>query len=210
MFFLPSLYREKKEIKKMKVKVKNRSKTYVGYTVPEDRIHRKFAPNETKLIEAAELEKVTYQPGGQYILSEYLMISDKELAQSLNSAPVEPEYWMDEEQIKTLMTTGSLNRFLDCLDFAPEGVIDTIKTLAVTMPLNDLSKLEAIKNATGFDAAKAIQNNKISAETDETNNIVSRGRRVEIEPVDEAIPAGRREEIDTTLIHKYDVVHRAE
>jgi len=38
------------------------------------------------------------------------------------------------------MTTGSLDEFLDCLDFAPEGVKDLIKTLSVELPLNDVSK----------------------------------------------------------------------
>jgi len=38
------------------------------------------------------------------------------------------------------MKTGSLDEFLDCLDFAPEGVTDLIKTLAVELPLNDVAK----------------------------------------------------------------------
>jgi len=38
------------------------------------------------------------------------------------------------------MTTGSLDEFLDCLDFAPSVIIDMIKVLAVDLPLNDVSK----------------------------------------------------------------------
>jgi hypothetical protein len=55
------------------------------------------------------------------------------------------------------MQNGSLDEFLDCLDFAPEGVIDLIKTLAVELPLNDVAKREAILNKTGFNVDNAIR-----------------------------------------------------
>ena len=195
----------------MRVKVKNRSKNRVGYTIPEDGITRIFAPGESKEILVTELEKLTYQPGGQVILSEYLLINDKTVAQQLNTGSIEPEYWMDEEEIISLMKHGSLDRFLDCLDFAPEGVIDLIKSLAVSLPLNDLSKLEAIKKATGFDAARAIQINKEAQEPDAKENENSRGRRVAIEPVDEVanVPVRRIVEETAPVINKYEVVNRS-
>lgn len=195
----------------MRVKVKNRSKNRVGYTIPEDGITRIFAPGESKEILVTELEKLTYQPGGQVILSDYLLINDKEVAQQLNTGSIEPEYWMDEEEVLSLMKHGSLDRFLDCLDFAPEGVIDLIKSLAVSLPLNDLSKLEAIKKATGFDAARAIQINKEAQEPDAKENENSRGRRVAIEPVDEVANAPVRRIVEETapVINKYEVVSRS-
>ena len=195
----------------MRVKVKNRSKNRVGYTIPEDGITRIFAPGESKEILVTELEKLTYQPGGQVILSEYLLINDKTVAQQLNTGSIEPEYWMDEEEIISLMKHGSLDRFLDCLDFAPEGVIDLIKSLAVSLPLNDLSKLEAIKKATGFDAARAIQINKEAQEPDAKENENSRGRRVAIEPIDEVANAPVRRIVEETapVINKYEVVNRS-
>lgn len=193
----------------MKVKVKNRSKSFVGYTIPEDRINRTFAPGETKEIDAEELEKVTFQPGGSVILNEYLLISDAELAQKLNSVNIEPEYWMTEDEVKEVMLHGSLDRFLDVLDFAPEGVIDLIKSLAVSMPLNDLAKLEAIKEKFGFNAAKAIEHVK-EAEVEETPEVSSRGRRVAINPVDEATSSNNaRRVIETAVQNKYNVVHRS-
>ena len=74
------------------------------------------------------------------------------------------------------MLTGSLDAFLDCLDFAPEGVLQIIKDAAVELPLNDVQKRDAIKEKLGFDVSAAIANNKESA----NNEIVADkpGRRV--------------------------------
>ena len=71
---------------------------------------------------------------------------------------IEPEYNMSVEDVKKLMLEGSLDAFLDCLDFAPAGVIQIIKDLAVKLPLNDVAKRKAIKDKTNFDVDRAIAN----------------------------------------------------
>lgn len=55
------------------------------------------------------------------------------------------------------MTTGTLDQFLDCLDFAPESVKEIIKDMAVDLPLNDVRKRNAILDKMGFDVNKAIE-----------------------------------------------------
>ena len=70
---------------------------------------------------------------------------------------VEPEYHYTIKDIENLLLNGSLDSLLDCLDFAPEGVIDTVKDLAVKLPLNDMSKRKAILEKTGFNVTNAIQ-----------------------------------------------------
>nr|DAG21583.1 MAG TPA: hypothetical protein [Caudoviricetes sp.] len=52
----------------------------------------------------------------------------------------EPEYNMSEAQVKELILNGSLDAFLDALDFAPLGVIDLIKDLSVKLPISDIHK----------------------------------------------------------------------
>ena len=81
------------------------------------------------------------------------------------------------------MATGSLEAFEDCVDFAPDGVIDIIKNLAVSMPLNDVSKRDYLKKKTGFDVESAIKIKNTKSEEEEEmakNNINSKpeGRRV--------------------------------
>ncbi|MDV3428265.1 MAG: hypothetical protein LIR50_14805 [Bacillota bacterium] len=63
---------------------------------------------------------------------------------------------MSEAQIRDLLLTGSLDAFLDALDFAPIGVIDLIKSMSVSLPLTDLNKRKALKEKTGFDVDKAL------------------------------------------------------
>lgn len=171
--------------------VKNRSAGSVVYRVPETNIRREFAPGEVKRISFGELEKLTYQPGGRALIEEFLQIIDDEVTTDLN-VHRELEYDMSEIQIRDLLLTGSLDSFLDALDFAPIGVIDLMKTLAVSLPLTDLNKRKALKDKTGFDVDRAlvhIEEEKME-EKNALNNNNSEGapvRRV----VPEA-PQGRR------------------
>lgn len=135
--------------------VVNRSSSMVVYRIPETNIRREFQPGEQKRIPFGELEKLTYQPGGRELLENFLQLVDEDATTDL-SVHREPEYNMNEAQIKELLLTGSLDAFLDALDFAPLGVIDLIKNLAVSLPLTDLNKRRALKDKTGFDVDKAI------------------------------------------------------
>ena len=137
--------------------VKNRSFNSVGYSIPEDKIQRTFAPSEEKKITFSELEKLSFQPGGMFLIANYLQIKNVDAIEDLGMQ-VEPEYNMSAEDIKKLMLEGSLDAFLDCLDFAPEGVIQIIKDLAVSLPLNDVAKRKAIKDKTNYDVDRAIAN----------------------------------------------------
>lgn len=139
------------------IKVVNKDSGVVGYTIPELGIHRNFYTGESKEISFDELEKLTFVPGGATILKEFLEIKDEEALDQLFGTKVEPEYHYSEEDVKQLMQTGSLDQFLDCLDFAPQVIKEMIKTLAVELPLNDVQKREAIKDKLGFDVTKAIE-----------------------------------------------------
>lgn len=137
--------------------VTNRSAGLVGYSLPEMGIkNREFQPGETKKISAEELINLGYKPGGVVLLRDYLQIKDEEVRDSLIGR-VEPEYNMSIEDVKKLIQVGSMDEWLDCLDFAPEGVIDIIKTLSVELPLTDTNKMVAFKEKKGFDLARAIK-----------------------------------------------------
>ena len=138
------------------ISVKNKFDGTVGYEVPDLKVYRNFYPNETKMISYDELEKSSYTPGGMVILKEYLEVQNREAISKLLNTNPEPEYFYSKEDIVNIMRTGSLDQFLDCLDFAPEGIRDTIKDLAVELPLNDVQKREAIKEKLGFDVDMAI------------------------------------------------------
>ena len=152
------------------MRVKNRSVSVVGYTIPDLNIRRRFVPGEIKEISNEELDKLLYQPGGHYLLANFLQVQ-KDDAKKINMIKPEREYFFSEDQVKDLILTGSLDAFKDALDFAPQGIIDLIKHYAVTLPMNDIAKIDALKKTTGFDASKALSNIKAVAET--TNDIIT-------------------------------------
>ena len=139
------------------MKVRNRSTSTVGYTVPDLHVNRTFVPGEIKEIPQTELEALVQQPGGRVILTEYLQVSRDDI-KKLDVLEPEQEYFYSEEDVKNIMKFGTQDEFLDMLDFAPAGVMDMIKDYAVTLPLTDLYKVEALKKKTGFDSAKALEN----------------------------------------------------
>jgi hypothetical protein len=168
--------------------VKNRSTSVVVYRIPESNLRREWAPGEVKRIPFGELEKLTYQPGGRELIANFLQIMENEVTDDLN-VHREPEYNMSEEQVRDLILSGSIDAFLDALDFAPIGVIDLIKTMSVQLPITDMAKREALKAKTGFDVDKAIENDRASKEDDKKETIADKPAE---RRVTESTPAGRR------------------
>lgn len=150
--------------------VKNRSAGRVLYSIPETGIRREFAPGEVKRISAKELEKLSFQPGGREIMSQFLQIQSQEAINNLGIA-VEPEYNMTEAQIQKLILSGSIDEFLDCLDFAPIGTLDLLKAYCVTLPVTDYEKRQALKTKLGFDVDSAIKNSKEDGEEDWSKSV---------------------------------------
>lgn len=137
--------------------VTNRSASRVFYSVPEIGVmSRDFQPGETKKISFEELQGLNYQPGGHVLIKEYLFIQDPTATKEF-IGHTEPEYNMTAADVKELILHGSMDEWLDCLDFAPEGVIDLVKELSIELPLTDTRKMSAFKDKTGTDLAKIIQ-----------------------------------------------------
>lgn len=162
-----------------RIKVLNRDDCAVIYSIPEmNGLRRVFQPGETKQITYEELEKLSYIPGGRSLLEGSLLIQDSEEAISLLIGHVEPEYKYSKNDIINLLKSGSLDELLDCLDFAPSGVKELIKDLAVELPLNDVAKREAILEKLGFDVTKALEIQKMINEPGENTETTTRRRTV--------------------------------
>lgn len=164
--------------------VANRSASTVVYKIPELNIRRTFAPGEVKRLTFDELQKLSYQPGGRELMANFLQIKSEGVLQTLN-IPTQPEYYMSEAQIIDLIKNGSLDAFLDCLDYAPVGVIDLIKKYAVSVPLTDYDKRQALAKKTGFDVDAAIKNEQAEKTQEE-------GTDKETTAPETSTPAGRR------------------
>jgi len=184
--------------KDTKIEVINKFGGTVGYDVPDLGVHRNFYPHERKEITFDELEKLSFAPGGMVILNEYLEIKDEEAIIELFGKKPEPEYHYSKDDIKKIMTEGSLDQFLDCLDFAPASVLENIKDMAVSLPLNDVEKREAIQKKLGFDVTRAIEIKNTDydgGKADENNQNTSSNKR-RATPINggtkAAVPSGRR------------------
>lgn len=177
------------------VTVVNKFGGTVSYKVPEMGIQRHFYPSESKEITYEELEKLSFSPGGKVLLKEYLEITDEEVAKSIFNKDSEPEYHYSKEDVKQLLISGSLDQFLDCLDFAPDAIKDMVKDLAVDLPLNDMAKRQAIQEKLNFDVTKAIEikNTKFDGEAEAADSSTATGRRAA--PMSSNVttaPSGRR------------------
>lgn len=155
------------------IKVTNRSDGHMGYEVQDLNIVRHYNPGETKEVTMDEIKKLSYSTGGKRLIQNCLIIHNEEAVREL-LFEVEPEYFYTEKEVKQLLTSGSLDQLLDCLDYAPEGVIGLVKTMAVDIKLNDISKRDAIKDKTGFDVSKAIE---IKIESEKTDEVVETSSR---------------------------------
>lgn len=149
------------------MKIRNRSASVVGYKIPDLNIRRRFVPGEVKEIPKEELEKLLYQTGGRELLENYLQVAVEDV-KKLNMDTPEQEYFYTDNEIKDLILTGSLDEFLDMLDFAPEGVINLVKDYAIKLPMADRNKMNALKEKTGFDVNKALENTADITEVMET------------------------------------------
>lgn len=145
------------EDKNRKVAVKNRSVATVIINIPNRLIRKELAPGQTiTSLTFGDLEELSFLPGGETLLKEYLQLSEIDVKELELGTP-QPEYNYSEKDIENLIKNESLDLFLDCLDFAPIGVIDIIKKMAVELPMTDMKKIEALREKTGFDAAAAYK-----------------------------------------------------
>ena len=157
-----------------KVRVRNRSNSVVIYRVPDLGVRREFAPGETKILPAVELVALAQKNGGLSILRNELYIDDVETVNE-TTMHVEPEYYLDDQGVKDLLKNGSVDALLDCLDFAPDGVIDLVQKYAIELPVTDTRKIQAIKEKTGFDVSLALKHKaeleaEAAAEAEETGS----------------------------------------
>lgn len=162
--------------KNKEVRVTNRGRGVVGYKIDEmNGLRRQFQHGETKTLTFDELQHLSWIPGGMALLQSDLVIHDEEVVKELLHG-VEPEYYYGEKEVRYLLTSAPYEQLLDCLDFAPEGVLNLVKTLAVSLPCNDVAKREAIHEKLGFNVTNAIELVK-AAQAEPEVEAKSTGRR---------------------------------
>lgn len=158
------------------ITVKARTRGRLGYTIPEDNILREFSKGESKQIPFGELVKLSYIPGGDYILKNSLIVENQEALDLLNMH-VEPEYFYTEKEVKKLLSEGSLDQVEDTLNFGPEGVKELIIQTAVDTKLPDTNKRKIIQEHTEFNVDQAIAINEALGKDEEENKSEEKKRK---------------------------------
>ena len=184
------------------VKVTNRSMWRIGYRIPDmGNLTRSFMPGETKQIPAEEIRKLNWTPGGAVLLQDDLVIEDTELVKEI-LGEVEPEYNYDKAKVTDILLNGSMDQFMDTLDFAPDGVIDMMKDLAISLEIPDIRKRDLLTKKTKVDITNAININHLSAD-ETTAPVETKQRRVAAAADADTTPARR-----TTTAGKYNIVSK--
>ena len=93
---------------------------------------------------------------------------------------------------------------MDCLDFAPEGVINLMKDLAVKLEIPDVRKRQAISEKTGTSVDNAIKINQLSKVDENEKAPETKQRRVKTTDVTKTTQKERR--TNPTTPQKYKVV----
>ena len=151
------------------VSVTNRTRNMVVYLIPDlNNLRRMFAAGETKNLPFEELKRLSWTPGGDTLLKHSLRINDNEEAIKELFIHCEPEYYYSRVDVEKLLKEGSTDELLDCIDFAPKGVVDMLKDIAVKTELNDMKKREIILEKLGFNVTNAIEINRETSEATET------------------------------------------
>ena len=132
-----------------------------------------FNKGETRKVAFDDLLELNSSDGGKKLLTEYLIIKDKEALAALEFN-TEPEYYYTEKEIRKLLQEGTLDQLEDCLNFAPEGVIDILKDVALEIELPDTRKRKLIAKKTGYNIdnilrVKQVLDAKPEGETDDKN-----------------------------------------
>jgi hypothetical protein len=185
------------------ITVVNRNNGSVGYSIPEmNGLHRNFASGEIKKLPMEELRKLSYQAGGEYLLKNYLVVFNEEAVSEL-IGDVEPEYYYTEADVQNLLVKGTLDQLDDCLTFAPTGVIELIKSMAVKIKLNDMNKRDLIFQKTGFNPDNAIRNNKYAEDAEKKEVEEKKVRKASVPVQESAEPAPIQRKTSTP---KYKVI----
>lgn len=188
------------------VAVRNRNNGTTGYTLPDSNVRRSFAPGETKKISMDELRSLQYAPGGDYLLTNLLIVEDNDALEELNMR-VEPEYFYDEKKIKDMLLNAEMDAFLDFLDYAPEGAIEIAKDIAVKEQIPDTRKRKALSKKTGFSIDNAIMVNEVMDAEDEPKAEEPKKER-RVKPAEAAAPTGRRTAKPEVKVPEYKVVNK--
>jgi hypothetical protein len=166
-----------------KVAVISRSKGSVSYSIPTLRVSRTWLQAGDSIdIPIDELLELRVTAGGAKLMDKYLMIADPTAyAIVYNEEEMIPEYQYGIEEVKYLLYEGTVEQLMDAIDYAPQGVLDLIKQLAVKKMPDKTDKIEVINKKFNINLLTIVQNATLEEDAEE-KTVVRRSEPVVIQP----------------------------
>lgn len=171
------------------VSVTNMVDNGVSYSIPEMNVSRHFNPFETKNLTADEIRSLNFKRGGRVLLRDFLCVKNDELKKELGIPTDIPEYDYTAADIDRILLQEDDDVLRDTLDFAPEGIIELLKSRAFKLKIPDTNKRKIIFEMTGTDidtqitlqeqAERALAQDGVEVESDKKEQ-PARRRRVSI------------------------------
>lgn len=154
--------------KEKKVPVESVSRGIVAYRVEGTNIKRRWhKPGIVKNIGIEELENVLAGPGGELLLTRFLYVKDPATRQHLG-LPSNEESLMNDQAMKELLkdTPAKLKEVVPRMY---KERVQRLAELAIEMEIESLSKVNYLKDKSGIDVYKGIQEKK-EAEKEKINS----------------------------------------
>lgn len=160
------------------VVIRNLTDMPVAYHVPSlGDLRRELPPRASIRVKAGELRQLNYERGGSLLLHDYINVGNVELAREFGVSDDTVEYNWTIEDVDKALTTDDLDVLRDAMDFAPEGIKQTIADRAVELKIPDSNRRNIISSATGLDIDSMIKNKEI-IDADKVEKKTTTKRRV--------------------------------
>lgn len=146
---------------KMKVEVESIGRGAVGYQcVSNPLIHRVWhKPGIKKMILLEELRDAVSAPGGNLLFTRHLLIKDEEVKAELD-LPIEGKKAMSDKELDELLK-GNPAKLKEIMPTLYKETQKRIADKAIEMKLDNLTKVSIIKDNTGIDVYKLIQQKEV-------------------------------------------------
>lgn len=117
-----------------------------------DRISRVFDKGTFKKVTLGELyEAVNTGPGRVLMERNMLLIKDEEVRERLGLPPLNPNYDLTLKQIEDLIDSEPKEKLEDVLQHCSDATLHKIVDVAISMPVENVSKANLIQAYTGKD-----------------------------------------------------------
>ena len=150
-----------------KIKIENLTNGQVSIKVPEAHLNRVWErKGAIKTVDKDALEEAMYDPGVEYMFAQGMLrildVDDEEMEE------IAPEamdvVFLSDDEMRDLLVKASFGKFKDTVSTLKKEQLFNLVDYAVMKEIIDINKSEYLKELTGTDIMRAIQNKRAEEE----------------------------------------------